>query len=135
MKIITMCKSLVLVTALLASANAMAYSPEELDKSCKKPHITDFNLVEFKAPENLEVPAEAEFIIKFSPWADPSTIKLLAKKEALPFTIESNSSFHKIKAKLPASLNGSFARINVSVKALLGCESKDGWLVKVANPN
>lgn len=133
MKIITMLKMLVLGATVVMSTHVLAYSPEELDKSCKKPHITDFNLVEFKAPENLEVPAEAEFIIKFSPWADPSTIRLLAKNEALPFTVESNSSFHKIKAKLPPSLNGSFARINVLVKAILGCEAKDGWLVKVAN--
>ena len=128
-----MFKPLLLVAVLLTSNQALAYSPEELAKFCKKPHITDFNLVEFKAPKNQEVPAEADFIIKFSPWADPSTIKLMAKNVAIPFTTESNISFHKIRAKLPASLTGSFARINVSVKAVLGCEAKEGWLVKIAN--
>ena len=66
-------------------------------------------------------------------WADPSTIKLTAKKQALPFTVESTSTFHKIKAKLPASLNGNYVRIDVSAKAVLGCDNKEGWLVKVAD--
>ena len=112
---------------------AVAYSPEELEQVCKKPRFTDFNLTEYKAPDNIEIAPESEFIIKISVWADPSTIKLTAKKQPLAFTVESNSSFHKIKAKLPPSLNGNFVRIEVSAKAVLGCGDKDGWLVKVAN--
>ena len=121
------------IAAVLVNGQSGAYSPEELEQACKKPHFTDFNLTEYKAPDNIEIAPESEFIIKISAWADPSTIKLTAKKQALPFTVESNSSFHKIKAKLPASLNGNFVRIDVGVKAVLGCGSKKGWLVKVAN--
>jgi hypothetical protein len=132
MKIINMFKSALLIAAVLFNGAAVAYSPEELAKACKKPHFTDFNLTEYKAPDNVEIAPEAEFIIKISAWADPGTIKLTAKKQALPFTVESNSTFHKVKAKLPASLNGSFVRIDVSAKAVLGCSNKDGWLVKVA---
>lgn len=133
MKITKMIKSALLIAAVLFAGQAVAYSPEELEQVCKKPHITDFNLTEYKAPDNIEIAPESEFIIKVSAWADPTTIKLTAKKQALPFTVESTSTFHKIKAKLPASLNGSFARIEVSVKAVLGCGDKEGWLVKVAN--
>jgi hypothetical protein len=133
MKIRTLFKSLLFVAAILGNGLAVAYSPEELEKNCKKPHFTDFNLTEYSAPDNVEVAPESEFIIKISPWADPSTIKLTAKKQALAFTLESNISFHKIKAKIPASLTGNFVRIDVGVKAVLGCEAKDGWLVKVAN--
>lgn len=121
------------IAAVLFNGQAAAYSPEELEQSCKKPHFTDFNLTEYKAPDNIEIAPESEFIIKISAWADPSTIKLTAKKQELPFTVESNSNFHKVKAKLPASLNGNFVRIDVGVKAVLGCGSKKGWLVKVAN--
>lgn len=128
-----MFKFALLIAAVLFNSQAAAYSPEELEKDCKKPHITDFNLTEYKAPDNIEIAPESEFIIKVSAWADPSTIKLTAKKQALPFTVESTSTFHKIKAKLPASLNGSFVRIEVSVKAVLGCGDKEGWLVKVAD--
>ncbi len=121
------------IAAVLFNGQTAAYSPEELEKTCKKPHFTDFNLTEYQAPDNIEIAPESEFIIKISAWADPSTIKLTAKKQDLPFTVESNSSFHKIKAKLPATLNGNFVRIEVGVKAVLGCSNKKGWLVKVAN--
>lgn len=121
------------MAVVLFNGEAAAYSPEELEQACKKPRFTDFNLTEYKAPDNIEVAPESEFIIKISAWADPTTIKLTAKKQALPFTVESNSSYHKIKAKLPASLNGNFVRIDVSAQAVLGCDDKDGWLVKVAN--
>jgi hypothetical protein len=56
----------------------------------------------------------------------------MAKKQPLDFRVESNSSFHKISAKLPASLNGNFVRIDVSAKSIMGCDDKDGWLVKIA---
>lgn len=128
-----MFKFALFIAAVLFNGQAGAYSPEELEQSCKKPHFTDFNLTEYKAPDNIEIAPESEFIIKISAWADPSTIKLTAKKQALPFTVESNSSFHKVKAKLPASLNGNYVRIDVGVKAVLGCGSKKGWLVKVAD--
>ena len=133
MKEIKMCKYALFIAAVLFNGAAVAYSPEELEQTCKKPHFTDFNLTEYKAPDNTEIPPESEFIIKISAWTDPSTIKLTAKKQPLPFTVESNSTFHKVKAKLPASLNGSFVRIEVGAKAVLGCGDKDGWLVKVAD--
>ena len=133
MNISKMFKFALFIAAVLFYGQAGAYSPEELEQSCKKPHFTDFNLTEYKAPDNIEIAPESEFIIKISAWADPSTIKLTAKKQALPFTVESNSSFHKVKAKLPASLNGNYVRIDVGVKAVLGCGSKKGWLVKVAD--
>ena len=133
MKVTKIFEFALFIAVVLFNGEAGAYSPEELEQSCKKPRFTDFNLTEYKAPDNIEVAPESEFIIKISVWADPTTIKLTAKKQALPFTVESNSSFHKVKAKLPPSLNGKFVRIDVSAKAVLGCDDKDGWLVKVAN--
>jgi hypothetical protein len=128
-----MFKCALFIAVVFFNGAATAYSPEELEQACKKPHFTDFNLTEYKAPDNIEITPESEFIIKISAWADPSTIKLTAKKQALAFTVESNSTFHKVKAKLPASLNGNFVRIDVSVQAILGCDNKTGWLVKVAD--
>ena len=133
MNITKILKSALFTTALLFSAVASAYSPEELAKACKKPKFTDFNLTEYAAPENIEVAPESEFFIKISVWADPSTIKLTAKKQALDFKLESNNTFHKITAKLPASLNGDFVRIDVSAKVVTGCSDKDGWLIKIAD--
>jgi hypothetical protein len=133
MKITKMVKSALFIAVVLFNGQAAAYSPEELEQACKKPRFTDFNLTEYKAPDNIEIAPESEFIIKISAWVDPTTIKLTAKKQPLPFTVESTSTFHKIKAKLPTALNGSFVRIEVSAKAVLGCGDKEGWLVKVAD--
>ncbi|MGZ8189986.1 MAG: hypothetical protein ACXWTS_02005 [Methylococcaceae bacterium] len=132
MKIIKMFKFALLIGVVLFNGVAAAYSPEETEKECKKPKFTDFNLTEYNATDNIEVAPESEFIIKISPWVDPTTIKLTAKKELLLFTVESNSSFHKVKAKLPASLTGKFVRIDVHAIAILGCDNQTGWLVKVA---
>lgn len=133
MKIIKIIKSTLFIAVLLVNTNAFAYSPDETEQVCKKPHFTDFSLPIYKTPENLEVPPETEFFFKLSVWADPSTIKLTAKKKPLPFTVESTSSFHKVKAKIPADFTGSFVRLDARVKALLGCSEQIGWLVKIAD--
>jgi hypothetical protein len=120
------------IAILLAAQTAMAYEDEKVEVLCKKPKFTDFTLKEYIEPEKAEVPSEAAFEFKVSAWSNPDTIRLTGKNENIPFTVESNSSFHRVKAKLPASLTGKFVRINASVKAVLGCEEKEGWLVKVA---
>lgn len=133
MTTITMFKSACVFAMVLFSATAAAYSKEDDEEACKKPQFRDFTLPEYAEPEKLEVAPESEFTIMLSPWADPKTIKLAAKKQPLEFSVESNSSFHRIKAKLPPELTGKFVRIDTSVKAVLGCTEKDGWLIKVAD--
>ena len=123
---------LVLIAVLTGVSPAFAYSPDEAEVVCKKPKFTDFSLSTYKAPENIEVAPEAEFSFKISEWINPSSITLTAKKKALPFTVESNNSFHKVKAKLPAELTGQFVRIDTKAVALLGCDEQAGWLVKIA---
>lgn len=132
MTITTLFKIGFLLAGLSMFGTAMAYSPDEKEVECKKPRFTDFNLTPYNATDNIEVPPEAEFIIKMPAYANPETIKLTVKGQPLPFTLQSTSTFHKITAKLPASLNGQFARINVGVTAILGCDDQTGWLVKIA---
>lgn len=133
MKTIKVLKAGLLVAAVLFNGAALAYSSEgETEAFCKKPKFTDFNLPIYKAPERIEVAPESEFSFLISSWADPRTIKLTVKNQDLPFAVESNSSFHRVKAKLPADFNGSFVRINASAKAMLGCDDQAGWLVKIA---
>ncbi len=127
-------KSVLLMAVMLASGTAIAYSPDELEKECHKPKFTDFTLTEYKAPEQVETPAETEFSFKVPVWTNPESIKLTIKKQPLAFTIESNSSFHKVKAKIPAEFTGKFARLDVSAKALEGeCHQETGWLLKIAD--
>ena len=117
---------------LLAGQTASAYEDEKTEVLCKKPKFTDFTLKEYIEPEKIEIPPESTFEFKVSAWSNPETIRLTGRNEKIPFTVESNSSFHRIKAKLPPSFNGKFVRINAAVKAILGCEEKEGWLIKVA---
>jgi hypothetical protein len=118
---------------LLATQSAIAYEDEKVEEFCKKPKFTDFTLKEYAEPEKAEVQPESAFEFKVSAWSNPDTIRLTGKNnEKIPFKVESNSSFHRVTAKLPASLTGKFVRINAAVKAVLGCEEKEGWLIKVA---
>jgi hypothetical protein len=132
MKVSKVINRITLITAVLFSHTVMAYTPEMNEQNCKKPKFREFSLPEYKAPDLVEVPAESEFTFTISVWANPETIKLAAKKQALPYTVESTSTYHRVKAKLPASLNGQFVRIDANVKAVLGCDDQTGWLIKVA---
>lgn len=128
----TIIKSASVLAILLAAQAANAYQDEKLEEICKKPKFTDFTLPEYHAETAVEIPPETTFEFKVSGWSNPETIRLTGHKEPIPFTVESNSSFHRIKAKMPADLTGKFVRIDAAVKAVLGCEEKKGWLVKVA---
>lgn len=133
MKATTMFSPVLFIAAVLFTGTATAYDPGKTDEICKKPQYRDFNLPVYKEPEKTEVPPESTLSFMVSPWAKPDTIKLTAKNQALEYTVESNSSFHRVKAKLPAEFNGKFVRLNVSAKAELGCSDQTGWLIKVAD--
>jgi len=133
MKITKMFSAVLSIAAILFTGTAVAYEPGKTDEICKKPQFRDFNLPVYKEPEKTEVPAESTFSFLVSPWANPETIKVTAKNQNLDYTVESNSSFHRVKAKLPATFNGNFVRINVKATAVLGCYDQAGWLVKIAD--
>jgi len=133
MKATKMFGPLLFIAAALFANAATAYDPGKTDEICKKPQFRDFNLPVYKEPEKAEIPPESTLSFMVSPWVNPETIKLTAKNQNLEFTVESNSSFHRVKAKLPAALNGSFVRINVKATAILGCYDQTGWLLKVAD--
>lgn len=122
-----------LITATLLSASASAYDPGKVDEICKKPQFREFSLPIYEEPEKTEVPPESTLSFMISPWANPESIKVTAKNKSLDYTVESNSSFHRVKVKLPAEFNGNFVRINVKATALLGCSDQAGWLIKVAD--
>jgi hypothetical protein len=133
MKTTKMFSLVLFIAAELFISTASAYDPGMVEEVCKKPQFRDFSLPLYQEPEKVEVAPESGFSFMISPWADPHTLKLTAKNQTLDFTVESNSSFHRVKAKLPAEFNGQFVRINASVKAILGCSDKIGWLVKVTD--
>lgn len=114
------------------SQTSFGYEDEKKDESCKKPKFTNFSLAEYKATDKKEVAPETDISFDISVWANPETLTITAKNKPLPFTVESNTSFHKVKLKLPAEFTGQFVRIQTGVKAFLGCSEHGGWLIKVA---
>jgi hypothetical protein len=133
MRTTKMLSPLLFIAAALLTGTASAYEPGKTEEICKKPQFREFNLPVYKEPEKTEVPPESTLSFMISAWANPETIKLTAKNQPLEYTVESNTSFHRVKAKLPASLNGQFVRINARATAVLGCYDQAGWLIKIAD--
>lgn len=133
MNVTKMFNPMLFIAAALFTGTVSAYESGPTEEICKKPQFRDFSLPVYQEPEKTEIPPESTLSFMVSPWAKPSTIKLTAKNQELEYTVESNSSFHRVKAKLPAAFNGQYVRLNVSAKAELGCSGQNGWLVKVAD--
>ncbi|WP_431066902.1 hypothetical protein [Methylotuvimicrobium sp.] len=120
------------IAASLANG-AFAYS-EDMDKpACKTPKFRDFNLPVYSAENKAEVAPESELMFTISNWIAPESVSVTAKGIPLEVEVENKNSFFRVSAKLPASLNGKFARINVRADAVLGCKGMDGWLIKIAD--
>lgn len=121
-----------LSTSIVSSSVAFAYYDDKDEDKCREPKIQEFNLTEYKAPDNKEVPAEAEFSFVVSGWADPKKIKVSGKDKPIPFKVTNHETFHKVTGKLPAEFTGKYVRLNVRIPAILGCYALQGWLLKVA---
>jgi hypothetical protein len=126
-------KGIVLLGVMFFSHSVFAYNAGNVEKKCKPPKFKDFNPPEKTKDSPVpEVAAEAEISFTVSGFADPTTIRAFAKKEKLKLDIIDKNSFYKVSSKLPASLNGKYARIDLRVKAQSGeCHTKGGWLIKI----
>lgn len=133
MKLVTILKSLALIAVAMSSVEALAYSDDKDKERCRNPKIQEFTLPEYKAPDNKEAPAEAEFSFVVSGWANPKKFKLTGKDLDIPFTVQSSETYHKVKAKLPPEFTGKTVRLSARIPAILGCYSTIGWLIKVAD--
>ena len=133
MKLTKLFNPILFIVPVLFTNTVYAYDPGQVEEVCKKPQFRDFNLPIYQEPEKTEVPPESTLSFMVSPWAKADSIKLTAKNQNLEYVVESNSSFHRVKAKLPAAFNGQYVRIDVTAKADLGCYDKGGWLIKVAD--
>lgn len=133
MKLHKIFRNLLLIAWVLATAEALAYSDDKEKEICRQPKIQEFTLPEYSDANKKEAAPEAEFSFVVSGWANPKKFKLEGKGVSIPFTVQSNETFHKVKAKLPAEFTGKAVRISARIPALLGCYSTIGWLVKVAD--
>ena len=133
MKIIKSLTTTLILVAVFFSGSAFAYNPGSTDDNCLAPKFKSFSPPEKTRDTPVpEVEPESEIRFTVSGYADPTTIRAVAKDQPLELDIIDRSSYYQVSARLPAVLNGKYVRIHLKVKAQKGeCITKDGWLIKV----
>lgn len=118
------------LTLLAFCQNVLAETPaEEAEKKCIKPKFRDFS-----PAAKSEVAPESEISFHINRYADPLHIAASAKKIPMKVEIEDKQTFYYVKAKLPAELKNSYARIHVEARSTEGeCIGQDGWLIKISD--
>ena len=93
---------------------------------CKKLNFSDFT------PGNsAEVAPQAAFSFFASGAAYPNSIKVTIKGQTVPITVTPKKDGFQVTGKLPHTVKGGFAKINIDARGVNQCEVSDGWLVKV----
>lgn len=124
-------KSLLTLGCLIFSTATLAITPEEEEglKKCIKPKFRDFAPI-----DKSEVEAGSEISFHVSHNSESSTIGAEAKGQKLILDIKDRKKFYEVKARLPAELSNTFARISLHAKAVDGdCIGQDGWLLKIGS--
>jgi hypothetical protein len=93
---------------------------------CKKVNFSEFSPI-----NNSEVDPQSDFSFYASPATYPNSIKVTIKGQSVPVTVTEKQSGFKVSGKLPESVRGAFAKINIEARGVNQCEVTDGWLVKV----
>jgi len=115
-----------LISSIGFTSTVFAYGAGDTNNGCKKPRFKTFT-----PAHKSEVDPESEISFTVSGYANPDTIKVVAKNVPLKAKVVYKMSFYAVSATLPASLRGRYARIHVSAEGMLGCVGKDGWLLKI----
>lgn len=124
-------KFVCLLTSISFVSPIYAYNSGNIESGCKDPRFKSF-MPEPYTPENkIEAEPESEISFTVSGYADPSTIKAIAKNIPLKLTVIDKNSFYAVSATLPASLTGKYARIHIKANNSPECRAKDGWLIKI----
>ncbi len=113
------------------STNALSYgSSSSSKKACKKPKFTQFT------PPRLSVVApQSEFSFLASASTNPASIVVSAKKQPVEVTINKTNNGYSVSGNLPASLQDTFARVDIKATGTNSCKANDGWLLNIKNPN
>ncbi len=121
-------KLMTLLTFVVFSTNVFAYgSSSSSKKACKKPKFSQF------APPHLSVVTpQSEFSFFASSSTNPESINVSIKKQSIETSINKIAGGYAVTGKLPASLQGSYARVNIKAKGSNNCPATDGWLLKLA---
>lgn len=82
---------------------------------------------------NVAVAPKSEFSFLVSGTALSPSISVKIKDEKVPVTVTSLNNGFLIKGKLPATIKGSYIRLDIFAKGSNDCDKTDGWLLKVGN--
>jgi hypothetical protein len=85
----------------------------------------------FTPPNNTEVAAKSEFSFFASTSTNPNSIRVTIKDQLVPITVTAKHDGLQVTGKLPATVKGTYAKINLTGKGPNQCEASGGWLVKV----
>ncbi|WP_428354577.1 hypothetical protein [Methyloprofundus sp.] len=109
------------------SSNVLAYgSSSSSKKACKKPKFTEFT------PPHLEVvAAQSKFSFKTSMFTNPDSIKVSVKKQPVEVSVDKVNNAYQVSGTLPASLKGTYARVEINAKGTNNCKGSDGWLLNI----
>ncbi|MGZ8136359.1 MAG: hypothetical protein ACXW1W_04555 [Methylococcaceae bacterium] len=111
----------------IASNNVWAYGGSSSSKkACAKPKFT-----EFTPANNAQVAANSTFSFVASAGTNPESIVVTVKGQPVEVTITPKNQVFEVTGKLPDTLKGDFARININADGPNQCKGSDGWLVKV----
>jgi len=119
-----------LITVLILtvfSSNLLAYgSSSSSKKACNKPKFTQFT-----PPHLAVVAAQSEFSFQTSASTNPDSIEVSVKNQPVEITIDKVNNAYSVTGKLPASLKGTFARVQIEAKGTNNCKGSDGWLLNI----
>ncbi len=135
MKIIKGLKAGIILGTMCFTGTAFAYNAGNFEEKCSVPTFSDF--IPAEQVKGGPVPeVEAGSVVQFSVHrgGDLSTVRAEVRKLKLKLDVENRNSYGIVKIKLPAELNGKYARINLYVSSLGeagSCKAKGGWLIKI----
>jgi len=108
------------------STNALAYGSRSSKTACKKPKFNQFT-----PPHLALVAPKTGFSLVVSSLTNPATIKVKVKRQPVDVTVKQINSGYSVVGKLPASLQNTYARIEINATGKNNCKAKDGWLLKI----
>lgn len=99
---------------------------------CTQVYFTAFTPAPFSVEKNnKEVAPKSEFSFLASKATASVTVKI--KDETVPVTKTAMNDGFLFKGKLPASIKGSYIRLDIFAKGPNNCDTTTGWLLKVGN--
>lgn len=107
------------------------YAPGSLDP-CTQVYFSAFTPSPFSAEKNnVEVAPKSEFSFLASKTTNWPSITVKVKDEKVPVTVTTITNGYLVKGKLPATVKGSYIRVEIFAKGPNDCDKADGWLLKV----